>query len=211
MINIESKMQKGGRVSYNGRRWVGTHSASIYEAKALTLLGLQPTKTGLTSMNSRVYNRIASYNSNYNNKLIRLYDMLASEEKKKKVYDYLQRASNERESQNQNFEKKSNRPNDMGHLKYREFIENALRQIKFGPNTLTTPSSVRQSQENPPGLVKQPISNTPFSNTPFRQTQIRRQLFSGKETAGNKFKKTKRRKRRVTRRDNKRRIAKISK
>ena len=190
MINIESKMQKGGRVSYNGRRWVGTHSASRYEAKALTLLGFQPTKTGLTSMNSAMYKNAATSNRNYNSTLLELYDTLAKE-KKIEVYDCLQTASNERETQNKIFEKKSKRPNDMGHLKYREFIENALRQIEFGPNTLTSPPINKLQNYTPNAPIEQNYSQN-YSRTDTR----RRQLFSDQENAGNKFKKTKRRKKR---------------
>ena len=196
-------MQKGGRINYNSKQkvWYGTHSASRYEAEALTLLGFQPTKTGLTSMNSAMYNNAATSNRNYNSTLLDLYDILAKE-KKIEVYDCLQRASNERENQNKKFEKKSKKSNDMGHLNYREFIENALRQIKFGPNTLTTPSSVRQSQKKVPILAREQDYSQNYSRTDTRRRQL---TYLGKENAGNKFKKTRKRRKIIKKRDTRRR------
>jgi len=197
LINIESKMQKGGRIKFDGSIWVVDadykHPASEKEAEALNLLGFKPKRREVTSMNANVYKQIASINRNYNSTILELYDKLDSKpEKQQKVVKCFQEASNEREIQNKKFEKKKNRQNDMGHLNYREFIENALRQIEFGPDTLRSPSR-RQSQKKPPNVLRQSNSQ----NVSTSNAKSSRQLtYSGKEIAGNKFKKTKRRKKR---------------
>tara|TARA_Y100000389_G_C17264532_1_gene414755 strand:- start:71 stop:655 length:585 start_codon:yes stop_codon:yes gene_type:complete len=186
-------MQKGGKVDYDHekKKWYGTHSASRYEAYALNLLGLKPTKTGVTSMNSAMYKRITSNNRNYNSTLYKLYTKLKPE-KKIEVFKSLEEASIERKKENKKFEKKSNKPNDIGHLSYPEFINNALTQIQFEPNTLISPSR-RQSQNYPPNVVRQRDYSQNYSRTDKRRRQL---TYSGKEIAGNKFKKTKRRKKR---------------
>jgi len=194
-------MQKGGRIKFDGSKWVADakyrHFASEKEAEALNLLGFEPKKTGLTSMNSDMYKRITSNNRNYNSTLHKLYNKLKPE-KKKKVIKCLQEASEKRIEENIKFTEKTKRPNDNGHLSYPEFIKNALKQIEFGPNTLISPSR-RQSQNYPPIVVRQQDYIQNYSQNYSRTDKRRRQLTYSKEIAGNKFKKTKRRKKREKR------------
>jgi len=194
-------MQKGGKVDYDHekKKWYGTHRASRYEAYALNLLGLKPTKTGVTSMNSAVYKRITSNTRNYNSTLYKLYTKLKPE-KKIEVFKSLEEASIERKKENKNFEKKSNKPNDIGHLSYPEFINNALTQIQFGPDTLTSPPINKLQNYTPNAPIEQNYSQN-YSRIDTR----RRQLFSDQENDGNKFKKTKKEKKKREKKERKKR------
>ena len=152
-----------------------------------------------------MYKDIARSNKNYNSTILKLYHKLRPE-KQKKIIQCFQEALEKRIKENNIFTQKTNKSNDIGHLSYPELIENVLKQLQFGPDTLTSPlPSLRRLQSAPPlrQLNRSNISNTKISR---RLTYPDKEItYSDKENAGNKFKKTKRRKKEKKKREQRKR------
>ena len=96
MINIESKMQKGGRIKFDRGIWVVDakykHFASEKEAEALNLLGFKPTNDKNTTMSTGVYKNIYKKNEGFNSSIITAFKESSYLNKKKIVQFFLEAA-----------------------------------------------------------------------------------------------------------------------
>ena len=200
-------MQKGGRIKFDGSKWIVdskyTHLASEKEAEALNLLGFKAI-TDITKMDSVMYKDIARSNKNYNSTILKLYHDLTPE-KQKKIIQCFQEAFEKRIEENNKFTQKTKISNNIGHLSYPELIENVLKQLKFGPDTLTSPLPSVRLQSAPPlrQLNKLNINTRKISR---KLTYPNKEItYLDKENAGNKFKKTKRRKKEKKKREQRKR------
>ena len=96
MNNIESKMQKGGRIKFDRGIWVVDakyrHFASEKEAEALNLLGFKPSNDKNTTMSTGVYKNIYKKNEGFNSSIITAFKESSYLNKKKIVQFFLEAA-----------------------------------------------------------------------------------------------------------------------
>ena len=143
MINIESKMQKGGRIKFDAGKWVVDakyrHFASEKEAAALNLLGFEPKLPSIKSITCRVYKNITISDSNYNDSIYSLYHKLTDNpEKQERIINLFKEAYKLRIEENKKFKSPTK-----GHINYPATMLNVPYGLKFGP--VRSPNNIRKT------------------------------------------------------------------
>lgn len=159
MINIESKMQKGGIINYvkdekskDKEKWVGSHPASKKEAEALNLLGFKPTLPSITTITCRVYKNITINDNNYNDSIYSLYHKLTDNPKKQeKIINLFKEAYKLRIEENKKFKSPTK-----GHIYYPATMKNVPYGLKFAP--VGSPNNRRKTIKKKSNAPKRFIS-----------------------------------------------------
>lgn len=211
-------MQKGGRITYVKDKWVGSHPASIQEAKALEYLKFKPNNPEINVMNCGVYKNIhINYNNDYNDSIYNLYNKLKPHIQKK-VIKCFEEAYRLRIEQNKKFENPT-----PGHEYYPAIMSTGTHSLKSSlvgspKNRIGTEIGIRKNLNAPRRykktlkIIKSIFPNSTtirslnFQNQDLEYQNALTELISNLQididyqtnysnNAGNKFKKTRKRKR----------------